>query len=62
MSQNFLAHRAFENRTTPSVRGGVLALSSPYRLCAAHIYDIQSDVFSSFRRASYSRRGVGVSC
>jgi len=61
MLQNFLTHFASENRTALFAMGGVLALSSGYRLRAAHIYDIQSDVFFSFRRAFDSRRGVGVS-
>lgn len=60
MLQDFSTHRAFENITTFFVKSGVLAPSLSYRFRAVYIYE--SDVFFSFRRVSYSRRGFGVSC
>ncbi len=50
------------NKVLFFVQKPVLALFSSYQLCASYIYDIQFDVFYSFRRASYSRRDCGVSC
>ena len=62
MLENFLTHFALLNKALLSVKNGILALFSGYQLRAMYIYDVQFDVFYSFRRALGSRCGFGVSC
>jgi hypothetical protein len=62
MFENFLTHYAFVDKALLFVKNSILALFLSYQLRAEHIYDVQFDVFHSFRRVSDGRRGFGVSC